>query len=246
MLIIGCDFHPTFQQIACMNTGTGEYEQRRLNHPAEAEQFYRSLAGDAVRIGIEATGNFRWFRRLAAELGHELLVGDPAAIRASNPRRQKTDKRDARDALKLLLEDRFPAVWLPSMADEDSRQLLVHRCRLVRMRTRVKNQLDGMAKNEGLLRKRVWTKAGRRQLEALPLEGWHQYRRKDLLELLDQLDTRIEPLDQAVAQAAASRADAERLMTHPGVGPNLALAFVLTIGDWRVLRGASTWRVTWG
>jgi hypothetical protein len=67
MLIIGCDFHPSFQVIVFMDTESGEQQKRRLNHPAEAEWFYRSLAGKAVRVGIEATGNFRWFRRLVAE-----------------------------------------------------------------------------------------------------------------------------------------------------------------------------------
>jgi hypothetical protein len=56
-MIIGCDFHPSFQQIAYVEQETGEYEERRLSHRGEAEAFYRSLAGRAVRIGMEATGN---------------------------------------------------------------------------------------------------------------------------------------------------------------------------------------------
>src|ERR1035437_7675484 len=64
MMIIGCDFHPGFQQIAYAEQETGEYEERRLNHRGEAEAFYRSLAGMAVRIGMEATGNDRWFHKL--------------------------------------------------------------------------------------------------------------------------------------------------------------------------------------
>ena len=111
MMIIGCDFHPRFQQIAFVDQETGEYGELRLSHPQEAEEFYRSLGGRQVRIGAEATGNFRWFRRLVEELGHEFLLGDASAIRACCPRKQKTDKRDARHILTLLVEDRFPAVW---------------------------------------------------------------------------------------------------------------------------------------
>jgi transposase len=99
MTIIGCDFHPSFQQIAYVEQETGEYEERRLSHRGEAEAFYRSLAGRAVRIGMEATGNDRWFHKLMGELGHELLVGDASAIHASAPREQRTDKRDARHIL---------------------------------------------------------------------------------------------------------------------------------------------------
>ncbi len=111
MMIIGCDFHPSFQQIAYVEQETGEYEERRLSHRGEAEAFYWSLAGKAVRIGMEATGNDRWFHKRMSELGHELLMGDASAIHASAPREQRTDKRDARHILRLLMEIRFPAIW---------------------------------------------------------------------------------------------------------------------------------------
>jgi transposase len=233
MIIVGCDFHPSFQQIAYVVQETGEYGERRLCHPGEAEQFYRSLAGRQVRIGVEATGNFRWFQRLMDELGHEFLLGDASAIHASAPREQRTDKRDARHILKLLMEDRFPAIWQPAVENVELRQLLLHRCRLVRMRARVKNQLDSMAKNEGLLSSRVWSPRRRQQIEALPLPGWYGLRRKDLLALLDEMDKRIEPLDKAVRAAAEQNAEAQLLMTHPGVGPVISLSYVLILGDWR-------------
>jgi transposase len=41
MLIIGCDYHPGFQQIAFVDTETGEWNERRLGHREEAEKFYR-------------------------------------------------------------------------------------------------------------------------------------------------------------------------------------------------------------
>jgi transposase len=233
MLIIGCDFHPSFQQIAYLNQETGEYGERRLNHPEQAAQFYRSLSGTEVRVGMEATGSYRWFRRLLAELGQEMLLGDPSAIHATIPRRQQTDKRDARHILKLLVEDRFPSLWQPPPEDEQTRQLLLHRHRLVGLRTRVKNQLDAVAKNDGLVNNRGWSKKRRQQLEALPLVGWDAQRRTDLLALLDELDARLRPLGEAVKKAAAENPDARLLMTHPGVGPIVALAYVLTIGDWR-------------
>jgi hypothetical protein len=81
MMIIGCDFHTRYQQIAMMDEATGELIERRLNHESgEAHAFYRDLRGP-VRVGIEATGPIRWFERLLAELGHELWIGDSAKIR---------------------------------------------------------------------------------------------------------------------------------------------------------------------
>jgi transposase len=233
MMIIGCDFHPSFEQIAYVEQVTGEYGERRLSHRGEAAAFYRSLAGRVVRIGLEATGNDRWFHKLMRELGHELLVGDASAIHASAPREQRTDKRDARQILQLLVENRFPAIWQPSVANQEQRQLLLHRCRLVRMRTRIKNQLDSIAKNEGLTGSRSWSAKRRQQIEDLPLTSWYAQRRADLLGLLDALEMRIKPLDEAVLAAAEQNAEAQLLMTHPGVGPVVSLAYVLIMGDWR-------------
>jgi hypothetical protein len=69
MMIIGCDFHTRYQQIAMLDEATCELTERRLDHQSgEAEAFYRDLHG-AVRVGIEATGPIRWFERLLAELG---------------------------------------------------------------------------------------------------------------------------------------------------------------------------------
>jgi transposase len=111
MLIIGCDYHPSVQQIAWADTETGECGEKRLMHSdGEAERFYRELKqkGVQVRVGIEATGHSRWFECLLAELGFELWVGNAAEIRAARVRKQRNDRRDAKHILKLLMEDRFP------------------------------------------------------------------------------------------------------------------------------------------
>jgi transposase len=63
---------------------------------------------------MEATGNCQWFVELVKNLGHDLLVGDAAKIRASDSRQQKHDKGDARLLLQLLAEDRFPRIWVAS------------------------------------------------------------------------------------------------------------------------------------
>jgi transposase len=165
MLIIGCDYHPGVQQIAFMDTETGEFGERRLEHgEGEAEKFYRDLqqAGISVRVGMEATGHARWFERLLEELHFELWIGDPLEIRATRVRKQKTDRHDAQLLLKLLLEDRFPRIWVASWENRDLRQLLWHRHRLVQMRTRIMNQLQAVALNEGVRqKKRLWGQAGR-------------------------------------------------------------------------------------
>lgn len=235
MVIIGCDFHPGFQQIAMVATEGGEIRHLRLAHKEEAEQFYRLLCGREVLVGIEACGYTQWFEQMLEQLGHRFQIGDAAAIRASYVRKQKTDRRDAGHILRLLVEGRFPALtWVPTAAERDARQLLMHRHKRVQMLTRVKNQLHALAINQGLrLRWKLWSSGGREQLAALPLLPYAAARRTDLLKQLEEMEAEIGRLDEAVRQEAEARPAAARLMTHPGVGPVTALAFVLTIGDVR-------------
>ena len=188
--------------------------------------------GKQVRVGMEASGHARWFERLLAELQFELWIGDAAEIRTKRVRKQKTDRQDAQLILQLLLEDRFPQIWVPSWENRDLRQLLWHRHRMVQARTRIMNQLQAVALNEGLrCKKRLWREHGREQLESFRLAPWASRRRRDLLELLDRLNPTIAELSQAIEQEVEKCPEAQRLMTHPGVGPLTALAFVLIIGE---------------
>src|SRR5947209_7654527 len=88
-------------------------------------------------------------------------------------RRQKTDARDASHLLDLLMTDRFPKIWVPTPVENDLRQLLWHRQKLVGMRTSVKNQLHALAMSQELCRKtKLWTETGRKELGQLALDPW--------------------------------------------------------------------------
>src|SRR5215475_11536040 len=231
MLIIGCDFHSRFQQIAMVDTETGELIERRLDHNnGEAKKFYAELK-KPVRVGMEATGYAQWFERMLATLGYELGIGDAAEIRAAMVRKQKTDSRDALHILDLLLANRFPRIWIPSPGERDLRQRLRHRHKMVCLRTSVRNQLQALAMGQGVYRKRkLWTAGGRAELEALGLDPWASRRRQELLQILDRLDPCLAELDGAVAKEAERHPAARCLMEQAGVGPVTALMFVLTIG----------------
>ena len=174
MILVGCDFHSRYQQVACVDTDRGDLIERRLEHEnGEAFEFYRSLTAPA-RVGVEATRSLQWFARMLNQLGHQLVVGDAAKIRAMVVRRQKTDSRDASHLLELLMNDRFPEVWVPSSSENDLRQLLWHRQKLVWIRTSVKNQLHGLAMGQGVCRKgKLWSARSRRAGESVTRSlGW--------------------------------------------------------------------------
>jgi transposase len=173
-----------------------------------------------------------WFLELMEELGVECQVGHPAKIRACEPRKQKHDRRDAALLLKLLVEDRFPAIWMPSVEQRDVRALLLYRHQWVRIRTRVQNALQSIALSHGLRRGAgLWSKAGLHAIGSIPLPAYSTERRDALVRLYQQLQTEIDELDKTVAGCAEQRPRAHLLMSHPGVGPITALATEVFLGD---------------
>src|SRR5580704_8674747 len=232
MRIIGCDLYARQQTIAMLDSDTGELVEKTLEHDGEkVREFYAVLPGP-VLVGIEATGSMHWFLKLMEELKIDCRVGHPAKIRKAETRKQKHDRRDARLLLKLLVEKRFPSIWMPSSEQRDLRTLLRHRHQWVRLRTQVQNTLQAMALSNGLRRgTSLWSQAGQHALQALPLAPHASQRRTALLALYPQLRKSIEDLDKQASEQASQRPQAHRLMTHPGVGPITALATEVFLGD---------------
>ena len=242
--IIGCDLHARQQTLAMLDTTTGEVVEVTLEHEADNVREFYSKLPRLVRVGIEATGSMQWFLNLMEELGIECLVGHPAQIRAAEPRKQKHDRRDADLILKLLAENRFPAIWLPSKELQDLRSLLRHRHQWVRMRTRIQNALQSIALANGLRRgTALWSRDGQSRIASLPLAPHTAYRRSELQAMYEKFEAEIEKLNQRVEAAerdsvrrrreeqAGKRPGARLLMTHPGVGPITALATEVFLGD---------------
>jgi transposase len=182
MKIIGCDLHARQQTIAMLDTDTGEFVEKTLEHDGEELRKFYSGLSRPVLVGIEATGSMHWFLEMMEELGIECRVGHPAKIRQAETRKQKHDRRDARLLLTLLAENRFPTIWMPSTEQRDLRTLLRHRHQWVRLRSRVQHTLQSMALNHGLRRGHaLWNQAGQHALRALPLAPYASERRAALL-----------------------------------------------------------------
>jgi transposase len=241
MLIIGCDFHAGFQVLAIFDNRIGVTTEKRLGHPAEAVAFYCRLQelGEVVRVVIESGAPCQWFRHLLAECGHELWVGNAARIRAAAVGKKKTDREDAKLILRLLLEERFPRIWVPTEAERDVRQLLLDRHHRVRARTAAKNQLQALAMNQG----------SAEGAAAVDGSGAGVAGRSDHVRahgaaagLSAAASGAVGPGDRgdgrAVWAEVQRRPAALRLKTHPGVGPQTALATVLTLGEVSRFRSA--------
>jgi transposase len=164
-----------------LDTIKGEIVNMTLPHEgSNVREFYSTLPRP-VRVGIEATGSMQWFANLMEELGIECRIGHPAEIRAAEPRKQEHDRRDADLILKLLVENRFLAIWLPSKELQDPRSLLRHRHPWVGMRTRIQNAMQSIALASGLRRGlSLWSQAGQHAIASLSLRPHTAYRRSEL------------------------------------------------------------------
>ena len=233
MWIIGCDFHPRYQQVYGVNKKTGEVVERRLSHEGpEAKTFYRELPAGAV-VGMEATGAARWFERLMEECGHHLWIGDAARIRASAVRKQKTDTRDARQIYRLLELGEFPRIWVPTPAERDVRQLLLHRHKLVHMASSVKAQVYAVLGKNGIAVtvSDLFGVAGSKQLRTTKLPEVFRARIDSQLRVLGALEAEVDRFDKMIHKQLREDRGYRLIQRIDGVGPVLAAVFVAELGD---------------
>jgi len=239
MTFVGCDLHTRMQQVAVLDTGTGEVSERRLDHDGMAvEEFYAALPRP-VTVGIESTGYAVWFHTLMQRLGHTLLVGDAAKMRAMVVRKTKTDRRDARHSLDLLRHDRFPAIWVPDPGHEAVRELVRARDAAMADLRAKRQHLQSFLLRHGRLfpGRKPWTRAHARWLSELAFEHPAQYLvLREYRQGLEDAQARLERLTQQIAEVLTTWSMApvvEAYQALRGVALLTAVTFVAEIGDVR-------------
>ena len=232
----GVDFHSRQQTIAWCDTRDGEIHFDNLtHHDTELVRQFYSQFNERVIVGFEASGYSTWFEEMIIGLGHEVWIGNPTEIRRRARSRHKTDRRDAELLLDLLMKGEYPRVHLPTPESREVLRQLRYRQRLVKLRTAVVNSLHAISLSAGLsLRTKLLTKAGRKRLLGLSLSPTHQQQRNEWLELIDQLNERIEGIEKQIEKIADADPRVRRVRTHPGLGLLNGLALVHTL--WPVER----------
>ena len=229
---IGVDFHARQQTISYLTTEDGEIRRLELDHgqPNEVRSFYQQFAGQQVVVGFESSGYAAWFEELLEELGCEIWIGHATAIRLFARRRQKNDRRDADLILDLLVRGDFPRIHRYSAESREVLQQLRYRQRLVKMRTMVVNSLLFMASSRGLsLRTQLKSRRGLERLQQLALPQPLTAQRDELCQLLLELKTKVDKVEDWLAAKAESDVRVKRLRTHYGIGPLTGLCLVHTL-----------------
>lgn len=218
---IGVDFHARQQTISYLTTEDGEIQHLTLGHESltEVREFYEQFRGQQVIVGFESSGYAAWFEELLEELGCEIWIGHATYIRQYAKRRQKNDRRDADLILELLLTGDFPRIHRYQLVTRQVLQQLRYRQRLVKMRTMVVNMLLFMAASRGKrFRTQLQSKRGQARLAQIPLPPPLAHQRDELLQLLQELDSKIASEEHELEKIAAQDVAVQRLRTHPGIG----------------------------
>ena len=200
-----------------------------LHNTPSVRAFYETMP--TAIVGIEASSQAVWFEALLSELGHQLLVGNPATIRARARSRHKSDKRDAELVLDLLRKNEFPTLWRRPAASQQVLEILHLRHRFVRQRTQTYNRLQALAHSCGLPKGKIKTATYQADLTACVVNEVQELLRTQLFKLVAQLDTQIADLETLLQQKADADAQVKLLRTQKGVGYLTGLAVVHTLGE---------------
>jgi transposase len=233
MRSIALDVHRDFCEVAIKDEYGLRLTGRVRTTPEELERFAQSLAPDD-EVALEATGSALAIARILEPHVGRVTVANTRKLSAIAESKVKTDKVDARTLCELLAAGFLPAVWSPDEFTRALRRRLQRRSKLVRSRTRAKNECHAvLARN---LKGRppmtdVFGKAGRQWLSALELPADESETLECCVREVDFLDHEIGLIERELARQALSCQEIRRLMTVPGVSLVSAAAFVAAVGD---------------
>jgi transposase len=233
MRSIALDVHRDFCEVAIKDESGLRLGGRVKTSLDELELFAQSLAPDD-QVALEASGPAQAIARVIEPHVARVVIANTRKVRAIAESKVKTDKVDAKTLCELLAAGFLPAVWAPDEFTRALRRRLQRRAKLVRSRTRAKNECHAvLARN---LKGRppmsdVFGKAGREWLAALELPADERETVECCLREVDFLDSEVALIERELAAQALSSEEIRRLMTVPGVSLVSAATFVAVVGD---------------
>ena len=233
MRSIALDVHRDFCEVAIKDESGLRLAGRVKTKPEELELFAQSLAADD-QVALEASGPALAIARILETYVGRVVVANTRKLRAIAESKVKTDKLDARTLCELLAAGYLPAVWSPDEFTRALRRRLQRRAKLVRSRTRAKNECHAvLARN---LKGKppmsdVCGRKGRQWLAALELPADERETVECCLREVDFPNSEIALIERELANQALDSDEIRRLMTVPGVSLVSAATFLAVVGD---------------
>ncbi len=202
----------------------------RFREYATTETGYRSFIADIarikdvdgrVRIGIESTGNTRFFKNYMERHSIEVTVINTMKFKVINESVKKTDKHDACTIADFLEKDMLPESRICSEYSEEIRRLLKVRTTLVRASVTVKNQIHGLLVGQGIEDKKatLQSKRGRQKVLSTLAKMANGLAVQPLFDILDNLAEQVKKIEKELEKITAGDEAIELLLTIPGCGP---------------------------
>ncbi len=238
---VGIDLHRRRSVIVALNeAGDRVWSSRIENSRFNLEMELRSIEAvveSPVHVVIEATWGWYWAADVVEEVGAELHLAHPLAIKGYENRRVKTDWLDAELLADLLRMGRLPEAWIAPREVRELRELVRYRRKLAQLQTGLKAQVHQTLGKEGAIpaTKTIWYSGGQRWLDELQMADAYTNRVESLRDLLELYGREISSLDRLIHRTIMANDDwrdgYEAIQAIGGVGRVLAAVFVAEIGD---------------
>jgi transposase len=229
---IGVDLHQAFLQVCAVDeTGRRCWEARYATTPAGIAAWLTRCEPTA-RVAVEASGPTWWFVDQVRATVPPIWVVDAARTRLKAGYAAKTDRLDAQRLADALRRDSVVRVWYPPPALRDLRELSRYRISLVRTATALRQRLRALLLRHGASVRAtdVASRSGAAAVQQVALAEWAHEGRVGLQALLADVQTRLAPIDAAVAQAGAADPIVRALDAIPGIGRILGVTIRAEIG----------------
>lgn len=230
---LGVDLHRRRTYVVLMDKEGEISDQRRM--PNDAMSDYVAQLPDSTFAVLEATSNWSYMYDVLAEGVDEVVLAHPKQVKAIAAAKIKNDRIDASILAHLARAKLVPTSYAPPPEIRELRDLVRHRARLVKERTRHKNRIHHILAKYNLHSpySDLFGKGGRAFLEQVreQLSETHQLLLDNYLSMIDALVERLKPIDKLIRQRAKTDPRIALLMTMPGVGLYTATVIVAEIGD---------------
>ena len=224
MITVGTDLHKT-QFTVCVRCCTGEHFDQYPTTEAGYGQFFKDMAafqesGEGIRIGVESTGNTRYFKSRMESAGMKVTVVNTLKFKVVNESVKKTDKYDAATIAEFLEKDMLPESRLCSQTSEQLRRLLKVRTTLVRAQVVIKNQIHALLTAEGMedVKGSLQSKRGRKHVLDTLKEWRIELVAQPLFETIERLEENVNSIEKELRALTDGDRAVELLMSIPGCG----------------------------
>jgi transposase len=232
-MYVGIDYHKRYSIATQIDEKGAIIDQTRFNNDSESIRAYLGALPEGSKIAIEATGNWYYFYEQTEDFCTEIHLAHPLKTKAIASAKIKTDRIDSTILGQLLRTEMLPTSYIPSRGTRDIREILRYRASLVEMRTMIKNKVHAVLSKNGIILEYsdIFGKKAMKHLRGIPLRPCYRIEVDGYLGLVESLNQHIGAVDGQIKSLALASAQAQLLITIPGISYYSALLILTEIGE---------------